>query len=101
MGVHYQSDGTRSSGLFSDDNMLEMPFELKEVASNDFLDMGKDLMNPERGPRYFKCSDRKEHGWYEGDFYIGEWSSKTKKPHGRCIYMYSCFTVIGYFNNGE
>ncbi len=60
MGVHYQSNGTRSSGLFGDDNMLEMPFELKDVASDDFLDLGKYLINSEWGPRHVKHSDNYE-----------------------------------------
>ncbi len=67
--------------------MLEMPLELTLIHTDDFLDMGKDLMNPKLGSRYFKYSDnRKEHGFLGSDYYyIGEWSTNTKKPHGRGI----------------
>jgi hypothetical protein len=79
-----------------------MSLELKEVASNDFLDMGKDLMNPNWGRRYFKYSDKKqEHGFKLGDLYIGEWSTTTNKPHGRGIHIDSYGLSIGYFNNGD
>lgn len=40
LGVLYQEDGTRSSALFSENNVLEMPFKLKSFPSDDFLDMG-------------------------------------------------------------
>ncbi len=64
--------------------------------------MGKDLMNANFGPRYVKYSHKKaEHGFNDGDIYIGEWSIDTNLPHGRGIRILKCGTVcIGYFNNG-
>ncbi len=84
--------------------MLEMLLELKEVASDDFLDMGKDLINPEWGPRYFKYSAIEEDQYFtKGDYYIGEWSTATNEPHGRGIQIDNKFNCIriGYINNGD
>ncbi len=66
--------------------MLEMPLELKEVASDDFFNMGNDLRNPKWGPRYFKYSDDYDEICLSiTDYYIGEWSTATNKLHGRGI----------------
>ncbi len=80
--------------------MLVLPLKLKEDATDDFLDMGKDWMNSEFGQRYVKYSDNhKEHDFFQG-VYIGEWSTAAKKPHGRGIIIYSYGIYIGYIKNG-
>ncbi len=62
--------------------------------------MGKDLMNPDFGPRYVKYSDNhNEHGF--GQYYIGEWSTETNKPQGRGIHINSNWIHIGYSHNGR
>jgi hypothetical protein len=97
-----------------------MPLELKLITnSDDFLDMGLDLMNPKFGPRHLEYSDNKEEyrkgwcrkdienykgGWPKGlaEFYIGERSSKLKGyQHGRGILITAYFIYIGYFNYGR
>lgn len=49
-----------------------------------------------------KYSDKEnEHGFDEGHQYFGEWSSITKRPHGRGIEINDSFDVyFGYFING-
>ncbi len=85
-GVQYSADGTSLSGLHNleDDPVIQL--ELKLDSANDFLDMGKDLMNADFGSRYLKYSDNhKEHGFGDGNTYIGEWSRETNLPNGRGI----------------
>ncbi len=80
--------------------VLETQFELKTDTAGDFLDMGNELINSDFGPRYVKYSDDHEkHGLF-GGYYIGEWSSKTNKPHGRGISIQSNSIYIGCRNNG-
>ncbi len=101
-GVQYSADGTGLSGLFGEEDDLVLQLELKSDSADDFLDMGKDLMNANFGPRYVKYSDnREEHGFRSGETYIGEWSIDTNLPHGRGIYIGSRVIHIGYFNNGD
>ncbi len=55
--VLYQYKCARSAGWFRD-GLLVAPFELKfSESTDDIMDMGKDLMNPNLGPRYVKYSD--------------------------------------------
>ncbi len=87
-GVHHLPDGTSLSGLF-DNNKLVLPLRFNLVKLNvtdDFLDMGGKEDNSKFGPRYVKHSVMEaEDDFYEGDIYIGEWSTETHKPHGRGI----------------
>lgn len=76
-GVHYLPDGTSLSGLF-DNNKLN--------GTDDFLDMGGNEDYSKFGPRYVKHSVMEAlDDFYEGDIYIGEWSTETHKPHGRGV----------------
>ena len=75
-----------------------LPLKLNEDSTDNFLDMGKDWTNSEFGPRYVKY---RKYGKNGGTDYIGEWSTETNKPHGRCILINSMGSIyIGYRNNG-
>ncbi len=58
IGFQYQEDGFVASGLFDGGDKLVIPLQLKLVASRDFLDIGKDLINTDQdlGPTYVKSS---------------------------------------------
>ncbi len=75
-----------------------LPLKLKQDSANDFLDMGKDLTNPEFGPRYVKYSANFLEHCLRLGFYVGEWSSVTNKPHGKGINISPTFINFGYFN---
>ncbi len=56
-GVRYSADGTSLSGVFGEGDDPVIQLQLKSDSADDFLDMGKDLMNADFGPRYVKYSD--------------------------------------------
>jgi hypothetical protein len=101
-GVQYSADGTSLSGMFGEKDDPVLQLELKSDSADDFLDMGKDLMNADFGPRYVKYSDNpEEHGFGNGIIYVGEWSRETNQPHGRGIHLCGNIIAICYFKNGS
>ena len=78
-----------------------MLLELCPKPSEDFLRFGGEL--PCFGKRFVKYSDDpSDNVWAFGQRYFGEWSTDTKKPHGRGIYFYENGQIyIGFYNHGE
>lgn len=58
-GVKYYFDGFISSGLFRYSKLV-MPLVLRPKSTDDFLDMGRDMKNPDFGPRYMNYSVENE-----------------------------------------
>ncbi len=55
-GVRYSACGAISSGLFGSDGELIIQLEFKSDSADNFLDMGRDLVNVNFRPRYLKYS---------------------------------------------
>lgn len=86
-GVHYKHF-LNISGLFDASENLVIPLLFKSDDCGDFLDMGKDLMNPEFGPRYVNYYSLDEYFGYDDDekgFYFGEMREYTDTYQGRGV----------------
>ena len=68
---------------------------------NEHLNFNGELQG--YGNLYFQYSEKfEEHGLKKEATYIGEWSEKNNKPHGRGILIVpSVQTTIGYWQNGN
>ncbi len=91
---------TENKQVKVDSEVLKIAEILDAGIDQDIFDWCSELAGFDA--RYYKHSDNYyEHGYYEGNIYIGEWSTTTHEPHGRGIHINDYRIFIGYINNGD